>query len=74
MDLVGLKLPDICLKKKTKKLTQETCPIGDRTRAPLLNLRACYRLLRSGGLSHIIISKYIFTKVLVFYLALWENY
>ena len=34
-DLVGLKLPDIRLtgEEKPKKLTQETCPDRDRTRA-----------------------------------------
>ena len=35
-DLVGLKLPDICItgeKKPQKNLTQETCPDRDETRA-----------------------------------------
>ena len=33
VDLRGLKLPDIWLTGEEKKLTQETCPDGDRTRA-----------------------------------------
>ena len=46
-DLVGLKLPDICLtgeEKPRKNLTQETCP--DRGSNPdlLRDRRACYRL------------------------------
>ena len=53
-DLVGLKLPDICLtgeKKKTRKknLTQENCPDRGSNPGSLRDRRACYRLLYSGG-------------------------
>ena len=52
-DLVGLKLPDICLTgedKPQKNLTQETYPDRGPNPGPLRGRRACYRLLHSGGL------------------------
>ena len=51
-DLVGLKLPDICLtggEKPRKNLTQETCPDRGSNPGPLRDKRACYHLFRSGG-------------------------
>ena len=51
-DLVGLKLPDICLKGEEtprKNLTQETCPDRRSNPGPLRDKRAWYRLLHSGG-------------------------
>ena len=51
-DLVGLKLPDICLtgeEKPRKNLTQETCPDRESNPGTLRGKRACYRLLNSGG-------------------------
>ena len=53
-DLVGLKLPDICLtgeeKNPEKNLTQETCPDRGSNPGPLRDRRACYRLAHCGGL------------------------
>ena len=52
-DLVGLKLPDICLtgeQKTPKNLTQETCPARGSNPGPLRDRRACYHLVHSGGL------------------------
>ena len=43
-DLVGLKLPDICLtgeEKSRKNLTQETCPDRGSNPGPLRDRRAC---------------------------------
>ena len=51
-DLVGLKLPDICLtgeEKPRKNLTQETCPDRGSNPGPLRDSRACYCLFHSGG-------------------------
>ena len=51
-DIVGLKLPDICLtgeEKPRKKLTQESCPDRGSNPGPLRDKRACYHLLHSGG-------------------------
>ena len=51
-DLVGLRLPDICLTgegKTPKNLTQETCPDRGSNPGPLRDRRACYRLLHIGG-------------------------
>ena len=51
-DLVGLKLPDICLtgeKKPQKNLAEETCPDRGSKPGPLLDRRTCYGLLHSGG-------------------------
>ena len=51
-DLVGLKLPDICLtgeEKPRKNLTQQTCPDRGSNPGPLRDKRACYHLLHSGG-------------------------
>ena len=51
-DLVGLKLPDICLtgeEKPRKNLTQETCPDRGSNPGPLRDRRACYRLLHRSG-------------------------
>ena len=51
-DLVGLKLPDICVKgeeKTRKNITQETCPNRGSKPGPLRDKRACYHLLHSGG-------------------------
>ena len=51
-DLVGLKLPDICLtgeEKSQKNLTQETCPDRGLNPGLLRNKSACYHLLHSGG-------------------------
>ena len=51
-DLVGLKLPDICLtgeEKPQKNLTQETCPNRGSNPGPLRDKRACYHLLHSGA-------------------------
>ena len=48
----GLKFPDICLtgeEKPRKNLTQETCPDRGSNPGPLLDRRACYHLLHSGG-------------------------
>ena len=45
-DLVGLKLPDICLtgeEKPWKNLTQETCPDRGSNPGPLRDRRACCR-------------------------------
>ena len=46
-ELVGLKVPDVCLKvrKPRKNLTQETCPHWGSNP----DMRACYRLFHSGG-------------------------
>ena len=52
-DLGGLRLPDICLigeEKPRKNLTQEACPDRGSNPGPLLDKRACYHLLHSGGL------------------------
>ena len=52
-DLVGLKLPDICLTgegKPRKNLTQETCADRGSNPGPLRDRRACCRLAHSGGL------------------------
>ena len=56
-DLVGLKLPDICLTDEEnpgKNLTQEPGPLSDRS--------ACYRLFHSGGSKFILLTEiqYIF--------------
>ena len=51
-DLVGLKLPDICLtgeEKPRKNLTLETCPDRGSNPGPLRDKHACYRLAHSGG-------------------------
>ena len=51
-DLVGLKLPDICLtgeEKSRKNFTQETCPDRGSDPGPLRDKRACYHLLHNGG-------------------------
>ena len=51
-DLVGLKLPDICLtgeEKPQKNLTQETCPDQRLKPGPLHDRHACYRSSHSGG-------------------------
>ena len=53
-DLVGLKLPDICLtgeEKPRKNLTQETCPNRGSNPGPLRDKHACCCLEHSGGLS-----------------------
>ena len=52
-DLVGLKLPDICLtgeEKPRKNLTQETCPDQGLNPGPRHDRRTCCRLAHSGGL------------------------
>ena len=52
-DLVGLKLPDICLtgeEKSRKNLTQETFPDRGPNPVPLRDRCACYRQSHSGGL------------------------
>ena len=52
-NLVGLKLPDICLtgeEKPPKNLTQKTCPDRGSNPGPLRDRRVCYHLLHSGGL------------------------
>ena len=70
-DLVGLKLPDICLtgeENTQKKLTQETCP--GRGSNPLRDRRACYRLLHSGGQYCIVFININGTFFLVFLLIL----
>ena len=44
-ELVGLKLPDICLtgeENPDKNLTQETCPDWGSNPGPLRDRRACY--------------------------------
>ena len=54
-DLVGLKLPDICLRgeeKPRKNLTQETCPDQESNPGPLHDRRAWYHLSHSGGLKN----------------------
>ena len=46
-DLVGLKLPDICLigaEKPQKNLTQETCPDQGLNLGPLRDRCACYHI------------------------------
>ena len=51
-DLVGLKLPDICLTgegKPRKNLTQETCSDRESNPGPLRDKRTCYHLLHSVG-------------------------
>ena len=51
-DLVGLKLPDICLtgeEKPRRNLTQETCPDRGSKPGPLRDRRACCHLAHSGG-------------------------
>ena len=51
-DLVGLKLPDICLigeEKPRKNLTQETCPDRRSNPGPMRDKHACYHLFHSGG-------------------------
>ena len=53
-DLVGLKLPDICLtgeEKPRKNLTQEICPDRGSNPGLLHDTHACYRLAHSGRLS-----------------------
>ena len=55
-DLVGLKLPDICLtgeEKPRKNLTQETCPDRGSNPGALHDKHAYYHLLHSGGLSEL---------------------
>ena len=55
-DLVGLKLPDICLtgeEKPRKNLTQETCPDQGSNPGPLRDTRASYHLSHSGGLKNL---------------------
>ena len=50
-DLVGLKLPEICLTEQEnppKNLTQETCPNRGLNPGPLRDRRVCYRLLHRG--------------------------
>ena len=52
-NLVGLKLPNICLtgeERPRKNLTQETCPDRGSNPGPQRDRRACYRQLHSGGL------------------------
>ena len=54
-DLVGLKLPDICLtgeEKPRKNLTQETCPYRGSNPGPLRERRAGNRQTHSGGLEY----------------------
>ena len=61
-ELVGLKLPDICLTgkgKPRKNLTQETYPDRGSNPGPLRARRACYRLLHSGGHSTVSLCYYI---------------
>ena len=51
-DVGGLKFPDICLtgeENPEKNLTQEICPDLGSNPGPLLDKRACYHLLHSGG-------------------------
>ena len=51
-DLLGLKLPDICLtgeEKLRKNLIQETCPDRVSNPDPLCDRRACYHLLHNVG-------------------------
>ena len=51
-DLVGLKLPDICLtgeEKPQKNLTQGICPDWGSNPGPLHDRCACYHLAHSGG-------------------------
>ena len=51
-ELVGLKLPDICLtgeEKRQKNLTQETCPDRWSNPGPLRDRRACYHLLHDNN-------------------------
>ena len=51
-DLVGVKLPDICLKaeeKPRKNLTQQTCPDRGSNPGLMRDKRACYHLSHSGG-------------------------
>ena len=51
-ELVGLKLPAICLtgeEKHQKNLTQETCPDQGSNSGPLRDRRACYHLVLSSG-------------------------
>ena len=51
-DLVGLKLPDICLtgeENPWENLTQETCPDRGSNPGPLRDRWACYHLTQSGG-------------------------
>ena len=53
-DLVGIKLPEICLtdeEKPLKNLTQETCLDRGSNPGPLRDKCACYHLLHSGGLT-----------------------
>ena len=60
-DLVGLKLPDICLtgeEKPRKNFTQETCSDRGLNPSPLRDRLACYRLLLSGS--------YIIKKISVY--------
>ena len=62
-DLLGLKLPDICLtgeEKPRKNLTQETCPDRGSNPGPLRVRRACYRLLHSGGREIYILNYYYY--------------
>ena len=50
-DLVGLKLPDICLtgeEKSQKYFTQETCPDWGSNPGPLHDRRACYCMAHSS--------------------------
>ena len=52
-ELMGLKLPDICLtgeEKTRKKLAQETCPDRGSNPGPLRDRRSCYHLFHSGAL------------------------
>ena len=56
-DLVGLKLPDICLvdeEKPQKNLTQETCPDQGLNPGPLCDKHSCYCLLYSSGWTQLI--------------------
>ena len=55
-DLVGLKLPDICLTGEVnprKNLTQETCPDRESNLGPLRDKRASYHLLHSDNCQEI---------------------
>ena len=52
-DLMGLKLPDICLtgeENPEQNLAQETCPDRGSNPGPLRDKRACHRLSYSGEL------------------------
>ena len=59
-DLVVLKFPDICLTGEEKP--QKTSPCLDRgsNPGPLLDKRACYHLLHSGGLHWLLTKEILF--------------